>query len=238
MGELTGQLLDGLAAGEAQVAGTVRVSAPESLASGVLAPRLPELRARHPELRLEVSVSAAAANLSQREADLALRLFRPAEPSLVARRFGRFGMGLYAHRDYLRAHGRPTLETLSKHELLGYDDSLKGTPHGQWLAEAVPNGSFALRTNSTYALLIAAKHAAGVALLPCFLGEGERSLVPLVGPDVVRSPELWLVFHERRRAIPRLRVAIDFVRDALEASREAIEGRTVRSRPSGRSRSP
>lgn len=223
MGALTVRLRDQIESAEPEVEGVVRIAAPETLASGLLAPKLPALRQRYPQLRLEIAASQSAADLEKRDADVALRLFRPAQPSLVVRRMGRLAVGLYAHRDYVRARGRATLQTLRDHDLLGYDDSLTHTPHGRWFLEAGA-GRFALRTNSAYALLAAARCKAGVAVLPCVMADGYRELVRVVGPDVVPSPEIWLVVHEARKNIPRLRTALAFISEALEEARSALEG--------------
>lgn len=224
MGEVSGRLADALAASEAEVHGVVRISAPESLTSGVLAPALPAFQTRHPRLGFELSSSQQAADLSRRDADLAVRLFRPAQPSLVVRLLGRMGVALYAHRAYVKRRGRASVETLRDQDLLGYDETLLRTPHGRWFAEAAAESRFVLRTNSTPALLAAARAGVGIALLPCFLADPHRELVRVVGPDVVPCPDLWLVAHEARRAIPRIRAALAMLAEHFESLRLTLAG--------------
>ncbi len=120
----------GLAAAETvaaggSVEGTVRIGAPDGFGVAFLAPRLGELAARHPGLRLELVPVPRAFSLSRREADIAVTLERPREGRLVARKLTDYALGLYAARDYLDRHGTPqTLADLSRHRLVGYVEDL------------------------------------------------------------------------------------------------------------------
>jgi DNA-binding transcriptional LysR family regulator len=222
--EATATLERQLAGTEPQVAGTVRVTAPDTLASQLLAPQLPALRERYPELRLELSASARAVNLSRQEADVAVRLFRPVEPTLAVRRLGILAFALYASPEYVRQHGRPRPDSLREHVLLGDDESVAGTPEKQWLEEMGRGARFALRSNSRYALLAAARAGAGVALLPCYLADGEQGLVRLCEPDAVPPREAWLVVHQDLQRVPRVRAVIGFVGEVFTREKPRLRG--------------
>jgi DNA-binding transcriptional LysR family regulator len=222
--EATATLERQLAGAEPRVAGAVRITAPDTLASQLLAHHLPELRERYPELRLELSASARAVNLSRQEADVAVRLFRPVEPTLAVRRLGMLAFALYASPEYVRQHGRPRPDSLREHVLLGDDDSVAGTPEKQWLEEVGRGASFALRSNSRYVQLAAARAGAGVALLPCYLADGEQGLVRLCEPDVVPPREAWLVVHQDLQRVPRVRAAIGFVGEIFTREKPRLRG--------------
>jgi DNA-binding transcriptional LysR family regulator len=85
--------------------GTVRVSGPPIFISHFIAPRLARLQTQHPELRIDLIGEAREASLTRREADIALRLFRPREEALVARKLCTISYGLYGTKEYLA--GRP-----------------------------------------------------------------------------------------------------------------------------------
>ncbi|HEX8699459.1 MAG TPA: LysR family transcriptional regulator [Myxococcaceae bacterium] len=213
-----------LAGAEPRVAGAVRVTAPDTLASQLLAPHLPGLRERYPELRLELLASARAVNLSRQEADVAVRLFRPAEPTLAVRRLGALSFALYASPQYVRERGRPRLDSLREHVLLGDDASVAGTPEKEWLEEVGQGASFALRSNSRYAQLAAARAGAGVALLPCYLADSGQGLVRLCEPEAVPTREAWLVVHQDLQRVPRVRAVLDFVAEVFTQEKHRLRG--------------
>jgi DNA-binding transcriptional LysR family regulator len=222
--ETTASLERQLAGAEPRIAGVVRVTAPDTVASQLLAPHLPELRARHPELRLELAASARAVNLSRQEADVAVRLFRPREPTLAVRRLGTLAFALYASPEYVRQHGRPRPDSLREHVLVGDDDSVTGTPEKQWLEEGRQGARFALRSNSRYVQLAAARSGAGVAVLPCYLVDSGQGLIRLCEPDVVPSREAWLVVHQDLQRVARVRAVLDFVAEVFNREKARLRG--------------
>src|SRR5258706_6419381 len=112
------------AAGRSQsLAGTVRLTASEMVSAHLLPAALLTLREAHPEIQIELVATNTVENLLEREADIALRMLRPTQTALVARKLAEMPLGFYAHRDYLQAHGRPTLATMHKHQWVGYDRS-------------------------------------------------------------------------------------------------------------------
>ncbi|HET9933367.1 MAG TPA: LysR substrate-binding domain-containing protein, partial [Polyangiaceae bacterium] len=101
---------------EERVEGALRVTAGDGLVNYVLVPALPSLTRRYPELSLELRGETRALDLGRSEADVALRLFRPRERSLVVRRLGACTFNLFASRLYLERHGAPrTVDALGQH---------------------------------------------------------------------------------------------------------------------------
>ncbi|HZI11368.1 MAG TPA: LysR substrate-binding domain-containing protein [Myxococcus sp.] len=97
-----------LTGADTRVSGPVRLTAGDGLATYVLAPRLHTLQQAHPELRVELRAGNLALDLSRREADVAVRLFRPREQSLVARRLAPFVFNVYGTEPYFARRGRPS----------------------------------------------------------------------------------------------------------------------------------
>ncbi|MEJ2644430.1 MAG: LysR family transcriptional regulator [Gammaproteobacteria bacterium] len=90
-----------------ELEGDVRISANEIVGTYLLPPAIADFRQEHPAVHVEVVISNGASSLSKREADIALRMFRPTQPDLVARRLPDLELGFYAHRDYLDRRGEP-----------------------------------------------------------------------------------------------------------------------------------
>jgi DNA-binding transcriptional LysR family regulator len=101
-----------------EVAGPIRFTAGGD-STGMLAGLLGEFLARYPKVRLDVALTARRVDLVAEEFDLALRAGRLIDSSLVVRRLGRFHLGLFASRAYLRKAGRPTrLADLARHRCI------------------------------------------------------------------------------------------------------------------------
>jgi DNA-binding transcriptional LysR family regulator len=99
-----------------------------------------------------------------------------------------------------------------------------GRSHALWLEEVAAGARFVLRTNSIYALDSAAASGAGVAVLPCFLGDAEARLARVALPSPVPSPELWLAVQQDLQRSPRVRAAIAFLDDVLAETRPLLRG--------------
>src|SRR5690606_35488973 len=117
--------LSRVAAGQSlSLDGPVSISASEVISTYLLPPILSDIRARHPGIQLEVVATNQTSDLARREADIALRNFRPQEPDMVARKVRRDEGYLYATREYLCSLGNPrTLEELSRGDFIAFDHS-------------------------------------------------------------------------------------------------------------------
>jgi DNA-binding transcriptional LysR family regulator len=196
----------------------VRVSGPPTFVSQFLAPRLLPLQGRQPGLRIELVGEARQISLSQGEADLALRMFRPVEKGVVARRLAVMAYGLYGSRDYLSSCSEDA------REFLGYDDSLDHLPQQRWLRVLAGNRSLALRSNDIAIQLTAVRAGLGLAVLPCMMARGVPDLVsvPTRLPPLTR--ELWLLFHRDIGRAPAVRAVIDRITAITTAAKAAFLG--------------
>jgi DNA-binding transcriptional LysR family regulator len=208
-------------AGLPAVEGTLRINATEALAARVLAPRLPRLLARHPGLEVELAGSNEVANLSRREGDLSVRLARPTEPALHARKAGALAFGLYASTAYLRRHGRPEDARLRGHALLGYDRALAARSEALAWADEL-EGRVIFRATGVVTLLAAIEAGMGVGVVPCFVADGVKGL-RRARPEL-RTRELWLAVHGELRGSARARAGMEFLADALREAGPALRG--------------
>src|SRR5580704_6826032 len=150
--------------------GEVSISAPPSLANALIAPQLFRLRDLHPGIRIKLIGEKRTASLNRREADVALRLSRPQEPGLIARKIGSFGFGLYGAPGYLKETPRHAFA------FIAYDDSMDDAPQQKWLQTMAAGHEIVLRTNDLENQAAAARTGLGVAVLPQFLGDGDPGL--------------------------------------------------------------
>jgi len=196
--------------------GTVRVSASQVAAVTLLPPLLAELHQQEPGLQVELVATNAVSNLLRREADIALRMVRPAQSGLVARKLGEVAVVACAHDSYLARRGKPqSVADLAGHTLIGMDRDT-GILQG-FAAAGMPltRAHFALRTDdqTAYAALVMA--GAGIGFVARYLVDSMPGLVALL-PELP-TPHLpaWLVVHREIRGSPAVRRVFDFLADTL-----------------------
>ncbi|MDF9773159.1 LysR family transcriptional regulator [Pseudomonas baetica] len=196
-------------AGQESYAGEVTVSAPPALACALIAPRINLLRAKHPQLSLQLIGSLGSASLSRREADIAVRLSRPKEPDLVARKVATVPFYLYGSADYLSSTAPEDLA------FIAYDETMEQTPQQAWLKEQAGDRPILLRSNDLNIQATSAQAGAGVAALPYFLGEHYGlQAIDTVGADLTR--EVWLVVHSDIRHTPSVQAVMSFLVSCFE----------------------
>lgn len=223
MEDLVARLEEHAQASDARVRGRVKLTAPPWLADRLLLPALPELRALHPELEVELLGGNAMMDLVRREADLALRNVKPEQSTLVSRRVATLGGCVYASRLYLERHGLPAARAaLGGHDVLVYATH-SGMPGFEWLRDTPHGGTVAFRANDPVALVSAATAGLGLAAVPCLLGDPEPSLARVETLGFSRC-DMYLVTHEQIRRAPRIRVVGDFVAAVLQKNRRLLEG--------------
>ncbi len=197
--------------------GVVRVSGPPVMIT-LIAPGLTRLQSQFPGLRFELIGESREASLTRREADIALRLYRPREESLVARKLKKINYGLYGSKDHLDARQPADWDFLAQGE------SRDGTPQHQWLKTIAGGKEFALRANDPVTLLGAVRAGLGLAVLPAALVWRDKALKKVPTPTPVPSRDLWLVFHRDVGKAPAIRAAINHLTAIFKAGRTLESG--------------
>jgi DNA-binding transcriptional LysR family regulator len=188
---------------DAQLQGTVRVTASEVVSVEVLPPILAQLRITHPGLTIELAVSNRMENLLRRDADIAVRMQRPEQDVLVARRIGNIDLGFHARRDYLERHGTPrSWEELARHTLIGIDSENAFTRKLQPLLSGLAGCHYAVRSDSDLVHLASIRAGLGIGICQVRLAARDPALVRVV-PELLTIPlDTWLAMHENLRANP------------------------------------
>lgn len=205
------------ASGEAaSEGGVIRLTASEIVGAEVLPPLIAAFRERHPDIVIELVLSNRQEDLLRREADIAVRMARPTQAALVARRIGQVRVFFYAHHSYLAAHGTPTrFSDLEQHALIGFDrdaavlESLRAT------GVDARRERFAVRTDSDLAQLALLRAGAGISA--CQPGIAGPDLVRILSDEFHFDLEVWVAMHEDLRATRRMRLMFDFLAEGLSA---------------------
>ena len=187
------------------ISGEVSISAPPSLANALIAPRLIELRRLHPNIFIKLIGEKRSASLNRREADLALRLSRPDEGGLIARRIGHFGFSLYGAPSYLKETPPHAFA------FIAYDASMDEAPQQQWLKAIAGNRTIVLRTSDLENQAAAARASVGLAALPHFLGDRDAGLARYEVGGKRIGRDVWLVVHRDLRRAPAVRAVMEFL---------------------------
>ena len=208
------------------LAGTVTVTATESLTVPFLIRNLPLLEERHPGIRLHLVNEYRMLNLSRREADVAIRLARPDQGDLSIRKLGEMGFGLYASPAYIEANGAPqNAADLRHHRVIDWLDGFPENATVIWLRRQIGDTTPIFSTNPASARLAAARVGVGIALVPCMVAEGVTGIVRLLPDEVIPGVDLWLLVHRDLARLAKIRAVLDFIYDRAQAEADRIAGR-------------
>jgi DNA-binding transcriptional LysR family regulator len=201
------------------MSGTVRVTASVVMAQYILPPTIARLRAALPEVAIELVASDASDNLLFREADVAVRMFRPDQLDVVTKHLGDLHLGLYGAVAYLDASGRPkTWEDLLGHRFVGYDRDDRILRGFRQMGYAVTRDFFGTRTDAQTVYWELVRAGCGLGIGQLLMGESDP-LVERVVPDLpLPTLPVWLTAHEAMRRTPRIRA----VWERLEADLAAL----------------
>ncbi|MGY3441273.1 LysR family transcriptional regulator [Bradyrhizobium sp. USDA 4473] len=215
-----------LAGQDLRPSGLVRITTTDTLGT-ILMRHLPAMRQLHPEIQFEVAISNAMANLSRREAEIAIRPTPDPPEILVGRRMADIAHAIYGSEEYL---SRNKAKDLLVHDWIGLDDALASTAIGRWIHENLHAARIACRVDALPAARDAALAGLGLALLPCYLGDPTPGLRRHVrkATNEPRSA-LWLLTHDDLRRTARIRATLDFLAKAFGSDRALFEGKRFTS---------
>ena len=199
-----------MAGAESEVEGTVRVSLTEGLGFFWLPSRLMPLLERHPKLTVEMSINNDLANLSRREADIALRMERPVQPDLIIKKIGELEPGLLASKTYLKRHGTPEhLRDLKDHILVGYDETWADTDWYKSLEKLFRGGRSMIKTNSFMGQISAVEAGAGIGANHVYHAITMPNVVNILPELKLATFEVHLVAHADLLRSAKIRVVAD-----------------------------
>lgn len=194
--------------------GAVRVTASEMIGTEVLPQALAEFRGLHPRIDVELVLSNRSEDLLRREADIAVRMVKPTQRALRARKIGTLQVGFHAHPRYLKIHGAPrSLAELREHSLIGFDSqaSVRRLPA---LGIELRRELFGFRCDSDVGQYAALKAGFGVGM--CQLALAKRDgLVPVLKGALEFELGVWIVMHQDLKGSRRMRLMFEHLAQAL-----------------------
>jgi DNA-binding transcriptional LysR family regulator len=197
---------------DVRMAGLVRVTCAESVATHILAPCLASLHSKQPDIMLELIPNPRELSLSMREAEISVRLKQPDQHDLVVRRVGTIAFGLYASPGYLSRHGDVDFaDGCPGHHLVTQSEDIEDATQTGWFNDRAPRARVAMQTSSHEAAVVAALHDGGLACLARFRADREDGLVRLATPPPVPTASIWLVVHRDNRQMPRIRAVLTHI---------------------------
>lgn len=200
-----------------EIAGTVRISCPGGVIS-TMTRMLSGARDRYPSLTIELSGDNRTIDLAKGEADIAIRMFRPTEAGLVARRGFELGWGVFASKDYVATHGTPaTIADLPKHRLVLYVEAMLQVVGPRWIEDHKGTATTFTRVDNTEVASAVIASGGGIGVIPCTVA-AERPQIVAVFPDPVVLQPSWVVYHEAQRETARVRAVIDVMVEFFEAN--------------------
>jgi DNA-binding transcriptional LysR family regulator len=189
----------------------------------VLGARMAPLVSRHPDLELELIADPQHANLSRREADIAVRPSRFEQQEVVQREVAVVAFGLYASEGYLRVRGPPDFRSgCEGHALLEMTGMPRRTPETDWLASVARGARVVARANGRKALASMVAAGMGLGCLPRLLGDSAPGLQLLEPPGMAPQRQLWMGVHRDVRGIPRVRATLEFLAALFAQLRGAL----------------
>jgi DNA-binding transcriptional LysR family regulator len=206
-----------IAAGQSQsLKGTVRITASKVFAHYTLPPILADIRAAEPDIQLELAPSDSTENLLFREADIAIRMYRPTQEDVIARKLGEVKTGLFAHKSYLAQRGTPQgFSDFPQHDMVGLDqnpliiDAMR--------AFGIPRSreDFPVRCDDQATYWELTKAGCGIGATQLRLGLQAEGMVHILPDLPLENLPIWLVAAKALRQTPRIRRVYDLLAKAI-----------------------
>jgi DNA-binding transcriptional LysR family regulator len=199
-----------------QLAGSVRITASEIVATFHLPPILTALRIAEPQIETELVASDRSDNLLRREADIAVRMYRPDQPDVIAKKIGTLTIGMFAARSYIERRGMPEYVTdILAHDVIGFDRSTQIIDGFAQAGHAIDRDFFAFRCDDQVVCWQMMAAGFGIGFSQVGLGESDPRLVRILPERTFGSLPVWLVAHAELKAAPRIRRVYDFLAEHI-----------------------
>lgn len=215
--KLTGQNL--------RLEGTVRLTTTEYIGNFWVTNDLQDFRDLYPGISVNLQVNMQVINLVRREADIAIRLGRPDQPDLIAKKLGSFYSTLGASKSYLKKHGRPEkLEDLKDHYAIGFSPDMPQNIYAQKFLTHFHKENILFTSNSLNTTYEAINQGLGIGIMPNIAAVKYPDIEYLLTEDNFMEFEVWLVTHADIQHNARIRALYDFLAENISKRLKAVEG--------------
>lgn len=211
--------VDGALTGkDTSLVGPLRVTAINNMASTVLMPMFAHFSKIYPQVELHIVVTNNDARLSQREADVAIRLTNSPTDTLIGKRIVTVASTIYGSRDYIRQ----LKENNAEPKWIGVECC---NFHKSWTKQACVQHDHNFYSDDTLLTLSAIREGLGVSYLPCFMGDADPGLERYCEPDPAHDLGLWLLLHPDLKRTARVMAFREYMISAIKEKRKLFEGK-------------
>lgn len=212
------ETLQRVASGEAEEdRGTVRITASEIIGTEVLPAILARFREKHPRIAIELVLSNRSDDLIRRDADIAVRMIRPTQSSLIARKCGVVSLGLHAHRRLIEQMGTPqSVEEIGNYPIIGFDREPSVRRLGE-LGLVLTRDLFTFRCDSDVGQFAALKAGFGFGMCQYALAKRYPDLVAVLPGAIAFELDVWIAMHEDLKTSRRMRLMFDHLAEEMSA---------------------
>ena len=213
------QLAAAMREDEAEVAGTVRIGAPDGLGNLVLAAEIGRLIDRHPNLVVELVPLPRAFSLSRREADIAIGFERPPHGRLIASKLCDYSLGVYAAPGYLERRGKPASRSdLAGHAVVTAVEDFVYASALDYATSLEQGAGRLFRCASVVGQLEAVRSGVGIGVLHDFAAVGDTRLARVL-PEISFTRAYWLLSHADTHGVARIATCRAFLGEIVRERR-------------------
>jgi len=212
--------VDGAVVGrDASLVGSLRVTAINNMASSILMPMFASFSKAHPQVELHIIVSNNDASLSQREADVAIRLTNSPTDTLIGKRIVTVASTIYGSRSYLEQ----TRKSGKEPAWIGVDCC---TFHKTWTKKTCGEQTHKFYSDDTLLTLSALREGLGISFLPCFMGDADPLLERYCDPEPEHHLGLWILLHPDLKRTTRVLAFRDHIASSINDEKDLFEGKS------------
>ncbi len=218
MDEAAARLTLAAAGREEALSGSVRLTASRIVSAHILPAILADLRRAEPGIQIDLVPSDTTENLLTREADIALRMYRPDQPDVITAHIADLPFGIYAARSYIARRGQPrTAADLTDHDMIGFDRSALMLRFMAGMGLRRQREDFPLRCDDQLVYLALVRAGLGIGGVQTIIARDDPDLVRLL-PELLMPPlPVWITAHQTLRHTPRIRRVFDHLSAAFRA---------------------
>ena len=198
--------------------GSLRVTAINNMASTILMPMFADFSNQHPLVQLHIVVSNLDASLSQRDADVAIRLTNSPPDTLIGKRIVTVASTIYGSRQYIDK----VRQENSEPKWIGVDCC---GFHKTWTKQACGEQTHNFTSDDTLLTLAAIREGLGISILPCFMGDNDPALKRYCEPDPAYNLGLWVLLHPDLKRTARVLAFRDHMMSVINEKKDMFEGR-------------
>jgi len=204
---------------EQNTAGTVRITASVFVSHFILPPIIAKIRRTYPEISIDLLPNDASENLLFREADIALRMYRPTQLDIITRHLCDLPLGMFASNDYLDRNGRPQHvdELFGIHDLVGYDRDEQILRGMRQMGIEAQRDWFQTRCDESVIYWELVRMGCGIGFAQVHVGMRDPRVEQVLADIPIPPLPVWLTAHQAMQQTPRIRRVWDVLAREIPA---------------------